>query len=89
MGGRHCPKWTRGFRFRREVASVPFSSAEHKYEAWRDFLIRDTEEDFPATGLARTSHASGVFDEFDTTNLIKRLGRLEGELLDEFKDWFG
>jgi len=57
---------------------------------WRDFLISAEHENFAATGLRRESYIyGGGFFEAQPRHLIRRCGRLEGALLEEFLEWFG
>ena len=66
------------------------SSALDLHKPHLDFLIEESDWDFPATGLKRTSFVSGAtFDEHSVSDLIKWLGRLEGSLKTRFVEWFG
>lgn len=54
------------------------------------FLIEDTELDFKATGLTRTSFGAGdEVAKLEISDLIRKRGRLEGALLARFKKWIG
>ena len=65
------------------------SSAMDLYTSYEDFLIAETASDFSATGLLRTSYVKSGTYERDVELLVRQLGRLEGELLEDFTDWLG
>lgn len=68
---------------------VPLSSARDLYEGLPfHFIIEDTDSDFKATGLLRSSFAVGdEIAELKIADLIRKRGRLEGELLKRFLKW--
>lgn len=73
------------------VKVVLISAAMDLYRPSYDFLIDSQCEDFPATGLNRTSYVSGKhFAEIPIQDLGKRrLGVIVGELAESFDEWRG
>ncbi|MEI6233088.1 MAG: hypothetical protein WCT04_08545 [Planctomycetota bacterium] len=70
------------------MASI--SSQNLSHHSYRDFVIDSGHSNFATTGLHRTSYVvSGTVDEVERTDLKRRLGRLEGDLARDFKDWYG
>ena len=73
-----------------ELIKVGLVSSALDLVSYLDFLIEDSEVDFPATGLKRTSFVSGAaFDEHRISDLIKELGQLKGDLRERFIEWLG
>ena len=72
------------------VVRVAFlSSAMDLLDQDGDFVIWDSDPDFAATGLKKTSYIPGRQPGYDVkrTELGRRLGCLSGELLKEFDRW--
>lgn len=66
------------------------SSQLDLYSAGVDFLIRDDDPDFAATGLNRTSYViDRRFVRVDAKVARKTYGCLEGALAERFKEWAG
>jgi len=59
-----------------------FNSAEH-------FLISANHPDFAATGLSKSCYVLSRVVDVPTSQLTKMKGALTGDLLKEFKRWFG
>jgi hypothetical protein len=68
---------------------IPLSSHLGLSQEWRDFLFDPEHPDFKATGLRRASYANGSEIHRSHGAVLKKLGRLEGKLLDDFRDWAG
>ena len=69
---------------------VPLSSALDLYRPGLHFLVRKDDPDFPATGLLRTSFIAGdQIREVEAARLVRRAGRLEGNLAGQFELWMG
>jgi hypothetical protein len=71
------------------VKVFPLSAAADLYDPKDDFPIDATGPCFAATGLKRTSYVKGarVFELGLETLSRRPMGRLTGELLEEFKGW--
>lgn len=72
-----------------KVRVVPISSALELRNIRKDFLIEDTDIDFKATGLKKTSFASDEIQEVPLREFGPKWGRLEGDLAKRFWDWLG
>ena len=53
------------------------------------FLIKENSDDFATTGLKRTSYVLDEFLEVHSSQVDKYIGKLDGDLLEKFKDWIG
>ncbi len=72
------------------IVLAPCSSQLDLYRAGVDFLIRDDDPDFAATGLNRTSYViDRPFVRVDAKVVRKTYGCLEGALAERFKEWAG
>jgi hypothetical protein len=72
------------------VGWLSFAISTKDYDS-NPFEVREDHSDFPATGLDVTSYIyeAESFTEVRADQLLKRLGRLEGDLLDSFLDYSG
>ncbi|MBI4601892.1 MAG: hypothetical protein HY721_08010 [Planctomycetes bacterium] len=71
-----------------EVKVFPLSSNLDLYDPKAHFLIEESSVGFASSGLKRTSFASDRVYIVRTDQLgRRRLGKLEGELLDDFVRW--
>jgi len=69
---------------------VPLSSAFDLYLSTQHFLIDTSDPAFRETGLRCSSYVSSASStKISLKHFVKFLGRLEGELAREFKDWYG
>jgi len=72
------------------VKAAPLSAALDLYRPGAHFLLRPDEPDFKATGLQRTCYVNGdEVHDLAVSGLLKRLGRLEGDLATAFQEWAG
>lgn len=70
------------------VLLAPLSSQMDLYEPANHFLLDKREADFEATGLSRSSYIiTTVPAHVAVSNLGKRLGALQGDLLARFLSW--
>ena len=70
-----------------EVAPIS-SASDLRGASWQHFAIDASHPDFAATGLPKSSYVLG--DSLGTvrrSQLIKRMGRLQGQLAKAFQDW--
>ena len=69
---------------------IPISSALDLFDRRDHFMLHKNHPDFPATGLRKESFL-GVsrIRELRGDKLAKRLGVVTGQLLQDFKIWFG
>ena len=58
-------------------------------QEWRDFFFDPSHPNFKATGLRRASYANGSEIHRTRGPVLKKVGRLEGQLLRAFRDWAG
>ena len=73
-----------------DVRLVVISSKLDLYRPSEHFLIRDDHSDFSATGLKFTSYVVGApIFAIKSNELLTRMGSLQGELAQEFKNWMG
>ena len=73
-----------------KVAVLLISAAVDLYNRTDHYLIEAQHPDFKSTGLKKTSFIAGdAAREFDTSALVKKLGRLDGSLAKDFSAWFG
>jgi hypothetical protein len=72
------------------VGWLAFAISTKDYDS-NPFEIRSDDPDFQATGLTDTSYVyeAESFTELDSASLLKRLGRLDGELLKAFLNYSG
>jgi hypothetical protein len=72
------------------VGWLSFAISTKDYDS-DPFEVRDDHSDFAATGLDQTSYVyeAESFTEIRSDCLLKRLGRLQGGLLDSFLDYSG
>ncbi len=52
-----------------------------------DFLIRESDPAFAATGLTRTSYVRGAMIELRGQDFVRRMGQLAGSLRMKFEEW--
>jgi hypothetical protein len=72
------------------IGILPISSQPELFEAGYHFWIEKAHPDYRATGLTKRSYVldNKIYD-LEMTDVKKRLGRLDGDLAKEFKDWYG
>ncbi len=72
------------------VIVLPCSAQLDLIDENRDFLVRDDRPEFRETGFTKTSYVMNRDPAFVEQSLVKkRYGSLTGDLLREFKDWYG
>jgi hypothetical protein len=72
------------------ITVMAISSQETLFDFRSHLWIEPTHPDFRATALKRRSYFCGnEVDRILNSELGAKLGRLEGTLLAEFKDWYG
>jgi len=71
------------------VVLAPCSSQFDMFDQTCHCQFPDWHSDFPATGFLRSSYAIDDFVERPRDDVVKPLGRLEGELASRFLDWAG
>ena len=70
------------------VVVVPCSTAFDLFDDCHDFMIRSTDPDFVTTGLRRDSFIICEYPvRVPVSRLERRLGRLSGQMLEDFKAW--
>ena len=72
------------------VTVLPCSAQLDLIDERRDFLVRDDRPEFKETGFTKTSYVMDRDPAFVEQSLVrKRYGSLTGDLLREFKGWYG
>ena len=72
------------------VTVAAISSQERLFAYAQHFWLEPSHPNFPTTALTRRSYiAVNQIDTIEIGELIAFVGRLEGELAREFKDWYG
>ncbi|MCI0650975.1 MAG: hypothetical protein L0Z55_03745 [Planctomycetes bacterium] len=68
--------------------SIPISSQLDLYDEVAHFLLEQSDPDFPATGLVRTSYVIANNPvAIHANRFVRRLGHLGGELRERFELW--
>lgn len=91
VGESHDPRRCIVLRVRPDgVVVLPCSAQLDLIDENRDFLIRDDRPEFGETGFKKTSYVMHRDPAFVEEPFIKKhYGSLTGDLLREFKDWYG
>jgi hypothetical protein len=70
-----------------EVASIS-AALDLRGASWQHFAIPSEHPDFPATGLTKSCYVLGYsLGTVRPSQLIKRKGKLQGQLAKAFQDW--
>ena len=72
-----------------DMVLAPCSSQFDMFDPTCHCELPDWHSDFAATGLLRSSYAIDDFVERPRSDVVRVLGRLEGELASRFLDWAG
>lgn len=84
-----CPCIVVGFRPPDQVIVNPCSSSD-AYDPAKHLMFPDTHPDFPKTRFRRSSYAvEEPFLQVPISDVVKVIGRLEGEFARMFLEWTG